>query len=393
MSKVLFSFLGIIAVSLILVAPALANTSEVKILPTDEVVNEDYFSFGNRSEINGTVNGDVYAAAGEVLVTGIVNGDFLAAGANLVISGEITGDVRVGGGNVTFSGAQIGGNVTVGGGNVTFDASTNVTGSVVAASGNLQVFAPVGKGANLGGGSILLANSIGGNVSAGANSISLTNGADIDGNLTYYSENEANISEGATISGSVKREAPKQGKENMMTGEEMEQVKKDAGIALAGFVYAIKIIDVFWLIIVGLLFIYLLPVFTKRTADYAFHKLGWAFLAGLGVLIILPIIGIIFMITLIGIPIAFILFFAFFLVFWLGRIFTIYALGLFILGKLNKKDARGLAYITGIIIYIILSIIPFIDFIAGITISIAGVGALVITKGQVFKELRNKKLL
>lgn len=386
MKKFLLLFFAFLLPALVISTPVFANTKEISILQKTETVDKDYFAIAERVEVNGVVNGDAYVAGGIVLVNGDIKGDLLSAGGNITISGNVTGDVRVAGGNVTFSDANVGGNVTVGGGNVTFDKASVVKGSIVGGGGNLQIFSTNGRGATLGGGSILIDGFIKGDVSAGANNLILASNANIDGDFIYYSENEAKISDGANILGEVKHEIPKQGKTK-------HKGRGETGLALAGFIYAIKAIDIFWLIIIGLLLIYSIPIFSKRTAELATKKIGWAFLAGLGVLLFLPIVGVVFMVSIIGIPIALIIFFAFFLVFWLGRIFSLYALGLFVLSRFKKKDARGLAYITGIVIYVLLSIVPVIDFVASAAISIVGVGALVITKGQVFKELRSKKHL
>ena len=399
MRKFLLSFLGIIVAILLLAPPVFAeNSSELMVLPQDEIVDEDYFSFGKRVEVNGEVNGDAYLMGGEVIVNGTINGDLLAGGGNIVISGDVTGDVRVGGANVTFSGADISGNVTVGGANVNLDSGTTVDGSVVAGSANLQIFSPIGKGANIGGSNVSISNSVGGNLNVGATNISLSPDAEIDGDFTYYSENEANISEGAVVNGDTTREAPDQANRDISIGfdrgKSMEAPEaKDAGIAVAGLIYTIKIVDVFWLIIFGLLLIYIYPRFSKKTAEYSIKKIGWSLLAGFALFIILPVAGILLMITLIGIPVSFIVFFMFFLLFWLGRIFVIYGIGLWIMKRFIKKEHKGAAYIIGMIIYILLNIIPVLDFVVSFIFSLAGIGALIISKGQLVKELREKKLL
>lgn len=399
MRKLFISILGLLIFGLLLISPAqAASSNEVMILPEDEVINEDYFSIGKRVEVNGVVNGDAYLLGGEVVVNGLIDGDLLVAGGNVVITGEVTGDVRVGGANVTFSGAQIGGNITAGGANVNLDSGTEVEGSIVAGSANLQIFSPIGKGANIGGSNVSISNSVGGNLSVGATNISLSKDAEIEGDFIYYSENEANISKGAEITGETTREAPKQGPsmgsiDEASTDLNVSESSNNAGIAIAGLIYTVKIIDVFWLIIFGLILIYIYPKFSIRTAEYSLKKIGWSLLAGLALLIILPIVAVFLMITIIGIPVAFIAFFSFFLIFWLGRIFVIYAIGLWVFKRFNKKEHKGVAYILGMVIYIVLNLIPVIDVIVSFVVALAGVGALIITKGKLLKELREKKLV
>lgn len=387
MRKFIVLFLSFVLLSLAVSASVYAATpEEIKILPAGETVDRDYFSIGERSELNGTVNGDAYVAGGEVVVTGEVNGDLLTAGGNLIISGVVNGDVRIAGGNITFSGAEITGNVTAGGGNITFDSSTEVNGSIVVGAANLQVFSPIGKGATVGGGSVLLDSAFGGDVQVGATNLSVGPNAELAGGLTYYSENSANISGDAGIVGEVKQELPQQPQAEAPSG-------KEAGIAFAGLVYAFKILDTFWLIVIGLLFVYLVPKFTIKTAEFATKKIGWSLLAGFLVLIGLPVIGILLFVTVIGIPLALLLFIGYLFIFWIGRVFAAYAIGLFIVSKFTKKHHMAGAYILGIVVYLVLSVIPVFGFIVSLVVSLTGVGALVISKGHTYKELRSKNII
>ena len=49
-------------------------------VPSSQVVDGDYFAFGETVEISGTINGDLYASGGQVVIDGRVNGDVLVAG-------------------------------------------------------------------------------------------------------------------------------------------------------------------------------------------------------------------------------------------------------------------------------------------------------------------------
>jgi cytoskeletal protein CcmA (bactofilin family) len=90
---------------------------KLMILPAGKVINKDYFAYGERVEISGTVNGDVYAVGGQILVDGKINEALLAAGGKVNIAGTASQDVRIAGGQITING-EIGRNLTVAGGNV-----------------------------------------------------------------------------------------------------------------------------------------------------------------------------------------------------------------------------------------------------------------------------------
>ncbi len=389
MKKVLFLLLALLSITLVIALPVLAQEKNRNVnLPESETVDHDYFAGGDQVHISGTVNGDAYVGGGTVIVDGKINGDLLTGGGNVTVSGNVQGDVRTGGGNVTISGANIGGNITVGGGNIIIDKSTIIQGSIVAGGGNIQVFAPVGRGITIGGGSVLIANSVGGDILAGVGELTLSPGANVAGDLAYWSENKANIAEGATVSGTVKQEIPRDKDQ-----KQFSDVSKKVSGATAGFFLTLKIVDIIWLIIVGLALIFFFPNYTVRASDFVRTKFGWALLTGLIAIIVLPIAGVILFITLFGIPIAFILFFVFFLMLWIGRVLAIYALGRFALERTGNKNPKALVYIVGIVIYLILTIIPIVNFITDILVVLSGTGSLLAMKREYYSELRKKKLL
>jgi hypothetical protein len=391
MKKFFASLFILFAFFFIFISPSFASEkTKIIVLPENQTVNSDYFAFAQRVELNGTVNGDAYVAGGIVIINGTVNGDLLTAGGMVTISGKINGDVRVAGGNIQLTGANITGNLTLGGGNAIIDKTTQIKGSIVAGSGNMQIFAPIGKGALLGGGSVLIANSIGGDTKIATEDLSLASDASLSGNLTYISGNELQMSDGASVSGQIVRQLPP----DKSFDEKNNDFAKKATAAFTGILIAIKLIDLFWLTIFGLLIIIFFPNFTTKTADYINKKIGWALLIGLVALLLIPILGIILFITIVGIPIALVLMLLFVLIFWIGRIFAIFALGKFVIGKIStKNDSKPLAYLVGVLIYLLLSLIPIIGSLTTIIVSLSGVGAMLFTKKGIIDTLRAKNIV
>ncbi|OGH17283.1 MAG: hypothetical protein A3C30_01625 [Candidatus Levybacteria bacterium RIFCSPHIGHO2_02_FULL_40_18] len=388
MKRIISSILVLFVLTLIVAIPVFAvEKNKNVLLPATEMVDHDYFAAGDTVKILGTVNGDAYVAGGTIIVEGKINGDLLTGGGNVTVSGNIQGDIRAAGGNVILNGADIGGNVTVGGGNITIDRLTVIQGSLVAGGGSVQIFAPIGRGVTIGGGSVLIGNSVGGDILAGVGELSLSPEANVDGNLTYWSENEVNIQEGASVSGKIKHETPPRA---ATKGKDFD---KGIATAIAGFALMVKLVDILWLIIVGLALMFFFPNYTTRASDYIRTKFGLALLIGFMALIVTPILGIILFITLFGIPAAITLFIVFLLMFWFGRIFAIYTLGRFVLAKAGNKNAKAWAYIVGIVVYLILTIIPIVNFITDILITLSGVGALLALKKIYYTELKQKKLI
>src|SRR5574341_118411 len=169
-------------------------------VPSGEVINKDYFVFGEKVEISGTVNGDVYAAGGQILIDGTINGDLLAAGGKISISGNISQDVRIVGGQITISG-KIGRSVTVSGGNIELTDSALVVGGVVAGGGSILLASPIGREVMIAAGNLTVSNKVDGNLEAFIGSIRLTSKAVINQDLTYWSASPASIDGNAKIAG------------------------------------------------------------------------------------------------------------------------------------------------------------------------------------------------
>lgn len=382
MKKVLlfiFSFL----LFLVLPLPLFAQQIKQTVLLKNQTINRDYLVANNNVRISGTINGDAYAAGGNITVDGTVNGDLIASGGNILITGVVKNDVRVAGGNVTFSHAIIGGNITTLGGQILVDSSSQISGSMVGAGGEINILAPIGKGATLGGGQVNIANTINGDVTAGVGQLSFGNDSKVNGNVAYWSNNRAILSEGATISGSIKQYLPPQ--------QNNKNAQKTA--AVIGSLFVIKLTDIIVLLIMGLLVVALLPIYTKTSTDIVESHFWMGFLIGLIGIIITPIVILFIMFTIIGIPLGLFIFVAYLFILWFARIFPIIALGNFVLSKSGKKKNNGWALLLGVVIYIILELIPFVSFFAEAFVVVAGFGTYLISTKTYYNSLRTKKII
>lgn len=358
------------------------QSRESVLLPRDSTVEQDYFASGESVTIDGTVNGDAYLAGGNVTVGGTVNGDLLAAGGAVTVRGHVTEDIRVAGGTVIISGT-VDGNVTMGGGSVTITDSASIGGSLVSGSGSLSVFGPIARGATFGAGSAQIGNSIGGNVIAGTGKLTLNPSANIQGNLTYYSSEKAEVQPGAIVAGNVGMKRPVEPK------KEPEKVAAFISLAalVSGLLYLIS------LFIVGLLFLKLTPVFTQDTVNFI-GKRPWASLGvGFIILILTPFIVLILLMTIVGIPLALMLLFGYFIYIYLSVIFSTLLIGQKILGYFKIRRGQVLALFVGLIAYGIISIIPFIGWFLSFLVMLAGMGALLMQKRNYYLSFRHKKAI
>ncbi|OGH05217.1 MAG: hypothetical protein A2W22_01185 [Candidatus Levybacteria bacterium RBG_16_35_11] len=362
-----------------------ANFSQKNVtLPKDEIVNGDFFAGAGNVSVHGTVEGDVYVAGGNVLVDGTINGDLLAAGGTIIIKGNIAHNVRAVGGNVVIDNAKIGGNVTLGSGNVTLADTSEVLGSLVAGAGQVQLLGPIGKEINVAAGKIVVSNSVNGNARVATGNLSLSKSAKIEGDLTYWSNQKLNLSEGATVSGEILQKA--------LPKYDIQEFQKGTAVAFSGFKIFFGIVGFIAAYIIGLLLIYLLPVFTKSVSNVLKKRFWLSF--GIGVLgaILTPIIFVVLLISLIGIPIAFIFVFIMILLFYFSKIYVSYVLGEKIFSE-NQKVSKALILFVGLLAFSIIALIPFIGAIFKTVAVLFGFGALLISERDYLLLLRSKKLV
>ena len=347
-------------------------------LSSSQVVNGDYFAFGESVEISGTVNGDLYASGGQVVIDGTVNGDVLVAGGRVSLSGSISQDVRAAGGNVTITG-NLGRNLTVAGGNVELAPSAVVRGGLVAAGGSVDLSAPVGGAAKAAAGTLIVANRVGGNVDAAVGTLRIASRADIQGDVNYWSGREASVSEGARIRGKIVRNVPP------------EKPRLFPAVFFAWLVFvSINFVST---LILGLLSVRFLPRFHQSVVT-TLKEMPWASLGiGFVAAVVLPVVCGLLFATVVAIPVALILLAAFFILLYWARIFAIARIGEFILVRLRPASSRASAFILGLFGYYLLAVIPFIGWLVVPLVILFGLGAELIARKQFYGTARTQDLI
>lgn len=361
------------------VSAKIISSEEAVTITADEIIEDDLFIGGETVTVEGTINGDLYAAAGMVTVSGRVNGDVLAAGGMVDISGVIKDDLRVAGGNITIHKASIGDNMTVFGGNISVDEQTKVGGSVVFGAGLVDSSAEVGRGVLGGSGTMTLDGKVGKSVVVGVGALSLGPKAQITGDLTYTSDEEAEISEKASISGSVSRLLP--AKAEVSRG--LPAVMKQIGL---GF----KLWSYFAALIIGVL---ILIFFRKPSEKIAFNILEkpWqSLLFGFLFLVLSGPALILLMLSGIGFPLALILGGIFLLELYLTKIFVGILFGRSVAEFLGRKELNiYLSLALGLVIYYLLTALPIIGFFIFLATLIFGLGAIFSYKREILVSQRS----
>lgn len=368
-----------------LFAQQIAEKNETVIVSEDFIIDEDYFAAGETVTIYGTINADAYLVGETIFIDGTVNGDVLAAGGTIMIRGTVSDNVRVIGGTVTVTG-EIGGNMTVLSGTTLVTDSATISGSIVGGSGTLDIFAPVGRGMTFGAGQAVIGSQVDGNILAGVGELTLVNNAVINGDLTYYSDlsSEMKTTGNATVSGTITQRVP-------IATE--ESLKKEAGTFLAGVGLFVKTLSLLSALVTGMLLVYFAPNFTLGVNDKLTKKPIASLLIGILFYVLFPVIVLLLLISLVGIPLAVLFILSVFFLLFFAKIFVMVFIGTMLMAYLKQKQSLGWVFFVGLVVYGFLSFFPVIGGFISIFSLLAGTGALLLHKKDMYTSLRTKKIL
>lgn len=337
------------------------RTGETVIVGGDNL--RDLYLFGGSIRVESPVANDVVAAGGDISINKDVTGSLIVAGGNIRSLGKIGNTVRAAGGNITIDNT-IARDLVISGGSIIVNKNAQIGGDVAFSGGTLVLDGPVKGNVIINGGQVTLNSTIDGNVQGEIESLILGPNARINGNLTYTSEQKANIANGAVISGRTTYTPEK---------EDQNQKEDAQAFVTAGALYKLAT-D----IIVSLLLIYfftraLTAVITRLAATpVQSGAIGFTFI------ILFPILAAISLILIwLGIG-AFILYALIFLVsLFLVKIF----LGWLVMRWWENRSKRHYvldwkAGVIGPILLFILSLIPIIGWLVAALLFCAAAGAL-----------------
>jgi len=345
-------------------------------IASGEVVNDDLYIAGGDIVIDGTVNGDVFAVARSITINGRVNGGVSFGGQTATINGEITNSLRFGGQSIIVNGI-IGRDLVVGSSQLSVSSTGQIDGDLVFGAATVRVDGSIGDSILGGAGEVTLANNVGGDIILSVDRLTITSGADIQGNIKYTSPNKASIQSGSKIGGDISHLIP----------ERPEKAEMAKGI-MAGIVGAAvwKILFYAMIFIIGLIIILIakkrITLMQSAIQKRPWQTLGWGTL----ILIATPIAAVIVMITVIGLPLGIIS-----LILWGVALYLSQIPVALLLGRLITRQNRGLdsigimigALALGLLVLFVLRLIPIIGWIVGLLVIVFGLGTLVTSIGTV----------
>lgn len=319
--------------------PALTQAAEIKtgnryFLPMEEIFSGNLYVASGEATVAGTVDGDLYIGAGTALVSGVVTDDLVVAGGTVNITGEIDGDLRIIGGNAVVTGPVrgdifvIGGSLTTGG---TVDGDVDFIGGV----------------------------------------LNVSDGAVIDGDLTYRSDREAVISPKARIAGQVVYDK---------TLARSIGVVKEAGAKsmVSGFAALFGVwifLKLLMMLFAAMVLYWLFLPYLEKVVMRALGK-PWPMLAtGFIALVVTPAVALVLAVSIVGLPLAFItgfIYLAFLAVAKLSAGALLGAWGEKVLTKRANYRISWQGVLGGTVIFFALSYLPIIGWL------IDGVAVLIV---------------
>jgi cytoskeletal protein CcmA (bactofilin family) len=330
---------------------------ETVTIPASQTVNDDIYIGTETATIDGTINGDLVVAGGQIRINGTVTGDLIVAGGQITIAGTIGDDVRAAGGQIMVNG-KIADDLIVAGGNVEISKDGSVTGLTKAYSGQLTVAGKTGS------------------IDGGIGKLDIASTAVIDGEVSYMSDTDATIHNGASVSGKVNR--------TPIPRKDSSTEAKSKTILLS--------------IVMGTLLAFLLSwLFPNKSASVAKMlrtKPGWSLLWGFLFLIVVPIAAIILLVTIILSPIGLGLLLLYPIFLGLGNLAAIIGIGSWLEFLGRKKESQHpsiLAVLLGSLALVLIALIPNIGPIISFIAFLMGLGALIHYDWNLLTHLRADK--
>lgn len=332
----------------------------------DAEILDDVLTWGGDISYEGRVLGDVISA-GKTITLGdsaTVDNSFMAFGQKVDVNGNVINSARVFAQDFTLRG-HVERNVMAFAQNILIDTRAWVEKDVSFGCAQLIVRGRVGGNLSGGASSVTISGQIDGDAKIEAEKIVVLQGAIIGGRLRYTSKDEPKIEDGAQILGGVER-IPQ------------EEKKDDEGYSLGSFVW-----DAWWYlsglalgaVLLALFRPFMLEVASSAT-DSTLRTLG----LGVLFLVCLPIAAIAVTLTIIGIPIAVLLGLLWIVLIGISDILVGLALGNWLISRDRSAPVQRpyLGMSLGLLITTILTSIPIVGWLFGLIIAILAMGAFFI---------------
>jgi cytoskeletal protein CcmA (bactofilin family) len=206
--KTFSSSLFFVLLSFLLIGPTTVSASSIirtgstVAISNDQVVEGDFYGFGETLTVSGDISEDLLLLGGEVKLNGTVGADTLIVAGNVDVFGTIADDVRVISGTVTIAG-NIAGDLIVVAQELDILSSATIGGDVVFFGGTAEVAGVVGKDVIGTSERIRIDGEVAGGVDVSTGQLTLGERASISGDVVYASASELVRAQNASIGGDL----------------------------------------------------------------------------------------------------------------------------------------------------------------------------------------------
>ena len=263
-------------------------------------------AFADEAAVQWENDGGVFLAGADIVVSENIEGNLRASGDSIVVADDVTidGDAWLAGRRIVIDGA--------------IDGDVDVRAQTVLINGPID-----------------------GDVSVWAVDLTLGPDADIDGDLAYYTNAEADIASDAKVAGEVEAHFFSEGEEVVRVQPDdwrngWEERQNDATPVLE-----LTLPGVIVLALLAGLLSFMAPRWSKNVRTSAQSTPALAIFYGVVWMLGLPIVGILAAFTIVGIPFAFLLIFVYGIVFFAGMIAAVFVIGGFLTGLFGLSFGSG----------------------------------------------------
>ncbi len=317
----------------------------------------------------------------KIVVNGEVNGDLIAAGGEILIPGKVERDARLAASKISISG-KVDGSVTAGTGEFIFGRDGRIGNSLVIGTKDVSLQGYIGRDLTIWANKVTVNNNVGGSIMAAVSGFVLDPGARIGGDITYWASSNMVVNMGSEVRGqTIKHE--------IKVDNAGQNIEKSMG----GVRFALKVFGFLFSLILGFLFIKLMPAFSGQVSEFITRKTLRSFWMGILTLVGTPLLILILFLTIIGIPFALILLFLLLLIFCVSKIFVALAVGNLLEARLKLNNSVLLKFVGGLITITLISMLPIIGGIFNFIALFAGAGSFVVCLFTLHKNLLVKKLI
>lgn len=335
-------------------------------LYAEELPRETWRMFEAEVTFDGTAREDFFAVANDVNLSGSFKDDLWAAGRNVRFSGSVDSNLRLYSLEVLTVDGPVGGNLRAitGTGNLLVGANTVVTGDAhLFSSKRVTVKGRMERDLSIQASEAVIEAEIVGNLILRAGDIHLLPGTRVHGDLIHYSTQSLPLPQGVEVLGERKQLPP--------APSEIEST-------LRQWKWGLRAIQLLTSCILGLLMLRVLPRFTGQNVDLILHYRNPSLSIGIFALVLFGFAGYFLLPSLIGTGVGLFLLLVTGLLFYLGKIFVAFAIGLALLRqKTDLSFGRlALALIIGLLVLYSSYTIPYIGSALYVMTSCWGMGAM-----------------